>query len=164
MDHFGVPVVTLEEFARLRPTLGTIVAASGGFDPIHPGHISLFQEAKKLGDTLVVVVNGDAFLRAKKGRPFLNLETRCQIVSAIRGVDFVVPFEIENDPSICGALEKLRPHIYAKSGQWTHINPPPELKVCEREGINIVYDVGAPKRWSSSEFLKNWEDYKKDII
>ena len=151
-------IVGFEEFDLHRPKLGTIVAVSGGFDPIHPGHISMMQEAKKLGDTLVVIINGDAFLRVKKGKPFMNLETRCHIVSSIRGVDYVVPHEVENDASVSGALEKLRPHIYGKSGQWTQENPPPELVVCNKHGIKIIYDVGAPKQWSSSELLKNWEN------
>ena len=81
--NWGAPIVSFNEFAKLRPGMGKIVATSGGFDPIHPGHISCFIESKEYGDTLVVIVNGDAFLTAKKGRPFQDLETRCLIVSGI---------------------------------------------------------------------------------
>src|SRR6266542_4305831 len=87
-------IVDFAVIDRLRPELGRIVVASGGFDPLHPGHASNLLEAKKLGDTLVALVNGDAFLRAKKGKAFQDLKTRCQIVSFVRGVDYVVPFEI----------------------------------------------------------------------
>ena len=77
MDY--AKIVTLEEFSKIRKTidLGRIVATSGGFDPIHPGHASCLIESKKLGDTLVVIVNGDGFLRNKKGKAFQDLETRC---------------------------------------------------------------------------------------
>src|SRR5680860_1760996 len=89
MKHeWGAKIVSFEEFEKLRPKLGKIVAASGGYDPIHPGHISNIIESKKYGDTLVVIVNGDAFLTAKKGRPFQNLETRSLIVSGISKVDY----------------------------------------------------------------------------
>ena len=66
---------------------------------------------KQYGDTLVVVVNGDDFLTRKKGKPFMDLTTRCRIVSCIRGVDFVIPFEIENDSTVCEALRRVRPHV-----------------------------------------------------
>src|SRR5438477_12903333 len=97
IQDFGAKIVTFAELDALRPKLGKIVATSGGFDPIHPGHISCIVESKKYGDTLVVIVNGDAFLTAKKGKPFQNLETRSLVVSGILGVDYVIPFEINND-------------------------------------------------------------------
>ena len=87
-------IISFEEFDKIRDSLGTIVCSSGGYDPIHPGHATNLIESKRYGDTLVVIVNGDAFLRDKKGKPFMDLKTRCQIVSCIRGVDYVIPFEI----------------------------------------------------------------------
>ncbi|GHT01489.1 hypothetical protein FACS1894108_15260 [Planctomycetales bacterium] len=110
------PIVTFDEIDRLRPTLGKIVGTSGGFDPLHPGHATCIVESKKYGDTLVVIVNGDAFLRTKKGKPFQDLATRCRIVSCLRAVDYVVPFEIENDQTVCEALRRLRPHYFTKGG------------------------------------------------
>src|SRR3954462_1987112 len=100
----GAKVVSFEELDELRPKLGKIVATSGGFDPIHPGHISCISDSKQYGDCVVVIVNGDAFLTAKKGRSFQNLETRCLIVSVVVGVDYVVPFEIDNDQTVSKAL------------------------------------------------------------
>src|SRR3989344_2942183 len=105
---WGAPIISFEDFAKLRPNLGKVVATSGGFDPIHPGHISCIIESKKYGDTLVVIVNGDAFLTSKKGRPFQSLETRSLIVSGIAGVDYVVPFEIKNDQTVNKALGAIR--------------------------------------------------------
>lgn len=152
-------IVDFETIDRLRPTLGKIVAASGGFDPLHPGHASNLLEARALGDTLVVIVNGDDFLRNKKGKPFQDLKTRCDIVSFIRGVDYVVPFEIENDSSVCEALRRLRPHVFAKGGDRGDPTKIPESAVCVELGIEMVFGIGADKVWSSSNFLKDWGEF-----
>ena len=101
MNDLGAPILSFEAFDADRPE-GRIVVTSGGFDPIHPGHISCLQESAKYGDVVVAVVNGDAFLTAKKGRPFQDLETRCLIVSPIRHVHHVVPFETVGDSTVNG--------------------------------------------------------------
>jgi D-beta-D-heptose 7-phosphate kinase/D-beta-D-heptose 1-phosphate adenosyltransferase len=152
-------IVDFAAIDRLRPTLGKIVVASGGFDPLHPGHASNLLEAKKLGDTLVAVVNGDAFLRNKKGKPFQDLKTRCQIVSFIRGVDYVVPFEIENDQTVCEALRRLKPHVFAKGGDRSAPHLVPEWQVCQDLSIEMVFGIGASKEWSSSDFLREWGEF-----
>lgn len=156
IEGWGAKIVSFEEFAKLRPKLGKVVATSGGFDPIHPGHISCIIESKKYGDTLAVIVNGDAFLTAKKGRPFQNLETRCLIVSGIAGVDFVVPFEIDGDQSVVKALEALKPDVFTKGGDRVDASTIPEWDVCQKHDIKIVTGVGEDKKWSSSWFLKEW--------
>ena len=162
MHSFGGKIVTLKEFAALRPGItGKLVATSGGFDPIRPGHISCIVESKQHGDVLAVIVNGDAFLRAKKGKPFQDLRTRCSIVSAVRGVDFVIPFEIENDATVSRALEIIRPHVFTKGGDRVDEHTIPEWNVCERHDITIVTQVGMKKEWSSSAFLKDWEQFLK---
>ena len=152
-------IVDFDAIDRLRPTLGRIVVASGGFDPLHPGHASNLLEARKLGDTLIAVVNGDAFLRTKKGKAFQDLKTRCQIVSFIRGVDFVVPFEIANDQTVCEALRRLKPHIYAKGGDRSAPHLIAEWPICQELGIEVVFGVGAGKEWSSSDFLREWGEF-----
>ena len=157
---WGAPIISFEDFAKLRPNLGKVVATSGGFDPIHPGHISCIIESKKYGDTLVVIVNGDAFLTTKKGRPFQNLQTRCQIVSGIREVDYVIPFEIENDQTVSKALEVLKPDIFTKGGDRIDKKTIPEWEVCKKHRIKIIYGVGEDKLWSSSRFLHDWKNGK----
>lgn len=154
---WGAKIVSLKEFTKIRSKLGRIVATSGGFDPIHPGHISCIIESKKYGDTLVVIVNGDAFLTAKKGRPFQNLETRSLIVSGIVGVDYVVPFEIKNDQTVNKALEVLRPHVFTKGGDRANKTSLPEWEVCKKHNIKVIFGVGEDKKWSSSWFLKEWD-------
>ncbi len=154
-------IVSFEEFAALRPKLGTVVATSGGFDPMHPGHMSCIRESKKFGDTLVVIVNGDAFLRNKKGKAFMNLKTRCQIVAHTRGVDYVIPFEIENDQTVIEALKKLKPDVFTKGGDRIDETTIPEWKTCQELGIRIETGVGDPKLWSSSDFLRDWGEFWK---
>jgi cytidyltransferase-like protein len=157
---WGAKIVSLDEFAKLRPKLGKIVATSGGYDPIHPGHISLIIESKKYGDTLVVIVNGDNFLTTKKGRPFQNLETRSLIASGIAGVDYVVPFEIKDDMSVNKALEIIRPHVYTKGGDTVDPSTIREWDVCQKNGTEVIFGVGDDKQWSSSWFLKDWDQAK----
>jgi D-beta-D-heptose 7-phosphate kinase/D-beta-D-heptose 1-phosphate adenosyltransferase len=155
---WGAPIISFEEFAKLRPKLGKIVATSGGFDPIHPGHISCIIDSKKYGDTLVVIVNGDAFLTAKKGRPFQNLETRSLIVSGIAGVDYVIPFEIKNDQTVSKALAAIRPDVFTKGGDRVDEASLPEWETCQKYKIKIIFGIGEDKKWSSSWFLKEWDE------
>jgi cytidyltransferase-like protein len=156
-EPWGAKIVSPEQFARLRPKLGKVVVTSGGFDPIHPGHISLIIQSKKLGDTLAVIVNGDEFLSAKKGRPFQNLETRCLIVSGIKNVDYVIPDEIEDDLSVNNALNVIKPHVFTKGGDRVDPSTIPEWEVCQVNGTEVVFGVGEDKKWSSSWFLKDWD-------
>ena len=158
-DLQPAPIVDFEHIDRIRDSLGKIVMASGGFDPLHPGHASNLLEAKRLGDTLVALVNGDAFLRNKKGKAFQDLKTRCQIVSFIRGVDYVIPFEIDNDQTVSQALSKLRPHVFAKGGDRGSAETVPEWNTCQSLGIEIVFNVGLSKLWSSSDFLRDWGEF-----
>jgi cytidyltransferase-like protein len=164
MQDFGAKIVTFEELDALRPHLGRIVATSGGFDPIHPGHISCIIESKKFGDTLVVIVNGDDFLVNKKGKAFQDLATRMLIVSALREVDYVVPFEIKDDPTVTVALEKLRPNVFTKGGDRVDKAsiPAREWEVCEKYDIKIKGGVGLDKYWSSSDFLRDWEEHARN--
>lgn len=158
---WGAKIVSIDEIAKLRPKLGKIVLTSGGYDPIHPGHISCIIESKKYGATLVVIVNGDAFLTAKKGRPFQNLETRSLIVSGIAGVDYVVPFEIKNDQTVNKALDIIKPHIFTKGGDRVNEASLPEWGICQKHNIKIIFGVGEDKQWSSSWFLKDWDESKE---
>lgn len=157
-EGWGAPILSFDEFAVLRPKLGKIVVTSGGYDPIHPGHISNIIESKKYGDTVVVIVNGDAFLTAKKGRPFQNLETRSLIVSGVAGVDYVIPFEIKGDQTVSKALEAIKPQVFTKGGDRVDKASLPEWETCRKNNIEIVFNVGEEKKWSSSWFLNEWSN------
>lgn len=156
LKPYAASIVDLTEFPALRSGLGTIVATSGGYDPLHPGHASCLLESSRYGDTLVVIVNGDGFLSRKKGKPFMDLAARCQVVSSVRDVDYVIPFEIEGDDTVREALRVIRPHVFTKGGDRTDMSNIPEWDVCEDLGIEVIAGVGLDKAWSSTDYLDSW--------
>ena len=136
----------------------TIVVVSGGFDPVHSGHISLFKAARELGDFLIVGVNSDAWLTRKKGKPFMSYAERCSVVSSIRFVDRVMDFN-DDDDSACDLLEKVKKlcydyHIvFANGGDRNQTNNR-EIHV---PGITFRYGVGGEHKMNSSSYiLKQW--------
>ncbi len=100
-------------------------------------------------------------MTTKKGKPFQDLKTRCQIVAAIREVDYVIPFEIENDLTTNVALERLRPGIFTKGGDRIDADTIPEWETCRRHKIRVVTGVGHHKDWSSSHFLDVWARFTR---
>lgn len=154
-------IISFEEFNKIRDGLGKIVCTSGGFDPVHPGHASCIHESRQYGDVVVVIVNGDNFLQNKKGRPFMDLKTRCHVVSYLNGVDYVVPFEIEGDSTVCVALQKIKPHVFTKGGDRIDEKSIPEWETCKNNNIEVISGVGLKKDWSSSDFLKEWGEFWK---
>jgi D-beta-D-heptose 7-phosphate kinase/D-beta-D-heptose 1-phosphate adenosyltransferase len=134
------------------------VCVSGGFDPIHIGHVRYIQEAAKLGDYLIVILNSDEFLVKKKGKAFMPFEERKEILFAIDGVDEVF-MAIDKDMTVCETLELLKPDIFAKGGDRTLENIP-EKETCERLGIDMVFGVGGDKIQSSSWIIEKYEKGK----
>ena len=133
-----------------------VVAVSGGFDPIHIGHVRMFKEAKALGDTLVVILNNDAWLRAKKGFAFMPEAERAEIIREFPYVDAVViTNHAENDPdrSVNRALRSIRPHIFANGGDRKAKADIPEAAVCDELGIKMVFNVGKGGKVQSSSWL-----------
>ena len=129
-----------------------IVAVSGGYDPVHIGHIRQFKQAKKLGDKLYVILNSDRFLIEKKGFVFMPFKERKEILESIRYVNKVIPC-IDKDQSVCKTLMKLKPDIFAKGGDRRKKNTP-EVDICRRLGIRIVFGVGGRKIQSSTNLVK----------
>ncbi|MEM9803050.1 MAG: hypothetical protein AAGA20_22200 [Planctomycetota bacterium] len=167
------PILTVDEFAALRPSLeGRIVATSGGFDPIHPGHASCILASKDFvaaetgerPDMLVVIVNGEGFLRNKKGAAFQDLATRARIVACLRDVDAVVTYETDEDMSVRGALEGIRPHAFTKGGDRTDASNIAEWDLCESMGCKILTGCGLDKEWSSSDLLGRWSQLARDGV
>tara|TARA_Y100000310_G_C20652882_1_gene800413 strand:- start:713 stop:1135 length:423 start_codon:yes stop_codon:yes gene_type:complete len=135
-----------------------IIAASGGFDPLHAGHIEYLELAKKLGDRLVVILNKDDFLIKKKGFVFMPFEERIKIIKALKCVDDVVGC-IDKDNTVCKSLEKLKPDIFAKGGDRTK-DEIPEKGICDKLGIKIVDRLGE-KIQSSSDLVKKFKENEK---
>ena len=135
--------------------LKTIVVVSGGWDPLHVGHVRLFQEAKKLGDELIVIVNNDNWLRRKKGYVFMPQEERMEVIKAIRGVDDVIFTEHPGNPedmSVSHDLRKLRPDIFANGGDRFEDNTP-ETAVCKKIGCQMEFNIGHGGKVQSSSWL-----------
>jgi cytidyltransferase-like protein len=144
----------------------SIVLITGGFDPLHSGHIAYFKAAKELGDILVVGVNSDAWLTRKKGSPFMPYTERATIVRNIVGVDFVIDFD-DSDGSAKNALWMVRQSypqnkiIFANGGDRTHINIP-EMDI-DDNNIQFVFGVGGfDKANSSSWILQEWKAPKTE--
>jgi len=138
-----------------------IVLITGGFDPLHSGHIAYFKAAKALGDILVVGVNSDAWLTRKKGSPFMPYQERAEIVRNIVGVDFVIDFN-DNDGSAKHAIKMVRQSypqdliIFANGGDRTNDNIP-EMDIAD-DNLQFVFGVGGfNKANSSSWILQEWK-------
>ena len=138
-----------------------IVLVTGGFDPLHSGHIAYFNAAKKLGDILIVGVNSDDWLTHKKGRSFMPIHERVTIVENLSVVDGCILFD-DQDGSAKEAIRNVRQLyptdqiIFANGGDRTHTNIP-EMSV-EDNNIEFVFGVGGEdKKNSSSWILNEWK-------
>ena len=132
------------------------ILVSGGFDPVHVGHIRLFKKAAELGDKLIVLINNDNWLQAKKGFNFMNELDRMEIISALECVDEVILTKHKRnctDLSVCDALGELKPDVFANGGDRLETNIP-EYELCKSLGIQLVFNVGGGKIRSSSELIK----------
>ena len=143
-----------------------IVLITGGFDPLHSGHIAYFKAAKELGDILIVGVNSDAWLTRKKGAPFMPYIERSEIVRNIVGVDFVIDFD-DSDGSAKNAIHLVRqryPHdqiVFANGGDRTNDNIP-EMDIVDNN-LQFVFGIGGfNKANSSSWILQEWKAPKTE--
>ncbi len=143
-----------------------IVMVSGGYDPLHIGHIRQFKAAKALGDKLVVILNNDNWLKLKKGYVFMPEKERKEILEGIRYVDEVMISKHKpntKDISIYKELQLLRPHVFAKGGDRSPSTvpiPSPEVSFCKEINCEIVYNVGfGGKVQSSSDLVKRAREH-----
>jgi D-beta-D-heptose 7-phosphate kinase/D-beta-D-heptose 1-phosphate adenosyltransferase len=147
------------------------VAISGGFDPLHVGHIEMMKEAKALGDRLVVILNNDNWLLNKKGFVFMNEQERKIVIEAIRYVDEVIITghgPNAEDMSVCKELEALKPDIFANGGDRDKKNADtssstlsPEQTLCQRLGIKMEFNIGhSGKIQSSTDLVKRVREIK----
>jgi cytidyltransferase-like protein len=139
-----------------------VVIATGGFDPIHSGHIEYLNKAKALGDLLVVGINSDEWLRRKKGKEFLSSNEREIILSNLKSVDKVITFD-DRDNSAKDAIIKTRALyptatiLFVNGGDRTKTNIP-EMDVKD-DNVEFVFGVGGEdKKNSSSWILKKWNE------
>lgn len=145
-----------------------VVAVSGGFDPIHIGHVRLMKEAKKLGDELVVILNNDNWFKIKGREMFMSEKDRKEIIESISYVDRVVitkhkPTDkifdrTSKEYSVCKELQSIKPDIFANGGD-RFLDDVPEVSLCKELGIKTVFNVGkGGKVRSSSDLLKSYSN------
>lgn len=146
-----------DDYGREKPVH---VVVSGGFDPVHIGHIKLFEEARKLGTKLTVILNGDSWLLRKKGRFLMTQNDRAEILKALRCVDDVYIYESDKN-DVSGAIAVLRPDIFVNGGDRKDEKDIPETEICKALGVAMHYiDVGDYKTRHSSVFLNNYENIR----
>ena len=140
-----------------------VVAVSGGFDPVHIGHVRLFERAKALGDKLVVILNNDHWLRAKKQHVFMPDYERAEIIRSLRPVDEVILTKHGPNPSdmsVCAELAEIRPDIFANGGD-RKLDNIPEVPTCEAIGCEMIFNIGDGGKIQSSSWLL--ADYLKKV-
>jgi len=140
-----------------------IVLVTGGFDPLHSGHIAYFKEARRLGDKLIVGLNSDKWLTSKKGQPFLPFVERLEIVRNLKIVDSVIDVEFDDsDGSSRAAISAVREMypsdniVFANGGDRTMENIP-EMDITD-SNVTFAFGVGGHKKKNSSSLLlENWK-------
>jgi len=143
-----------------------IVMVSGGFDPVHIGHVRLFNEAKKLGHKLVVVINNDNWKRQKRKHVFMPDYERKEIIEAFLAVDDVLISEHRENPdgpkemSVSNELFKIKPDIFANGGDRNEEDAQNQnsslyydIETCKKLGIKMVFNVGHGGKVQSSSWL-----------
>ena len=144
-----------DEGKKMKPVIVT-----GGFDPLHSGHIAYFKAAKELGSILFVGVNSDEWLTRKKGRPFMSVEERMAIIKEIGCVGHVFTFNDQDDTAI-NAIEYVKKQapvnsniVFANGGDRTKENIPEMVF----DDVEFVFGIGGEdKKNSSSWILKEWD-------
>ena len=131
------------------------VAVSGGMDPIHIGHVRMILDAARYGD-VIVILNSDEWLIDKKGYCFMTWEERAEIIRSIKGVSMVVPTQKEQDTSVCNTLKYLKKEydltFFANGGDRIDTTTP-EMRVCEENDIQMLWNIGGGKVQSSSTLV-----------
>ena len=142
--------------------MNNLVLISGGFDPIHSGHIYLIQQASKYGK-IVVLLNSDEWLKKKKGREFLPFDERLIIMKSIKNVLDVLSFD-DKDMTVVKGIEKAitkYPNYsikFANGGDRDDKNTP-EAEFCKKNNIETLWGIGGTNKSNSSSWiLKKWKD------
>ena len=144
-----------------------LAIVSGGFDPVHVGHIELFEKAKSLADDLIVIVNTDEFLTNKKGEPFMPLKERMTIIQALKPVKLTIK-SIDKDQTVCDSVKfvnemykkKYDEIMFCNGGDRTSGENTPEHKICEEIGVKPVYGLGDKIQSSSWLFGRCYNKQK----
>ena len=135
---------------KLPQTPYDTICVSGGFDPVHIGHLRMIQEASQYGE-VIVIVNSDEWLMRKKGYIFMPFKERCEILQGFTGVTETVSVD-DSDNTVCEALRRLKPTFFANGGDRKTDNTP-EMEVCKEVGTQLLWNIGGGKIQSSSSLV-----------
>jgi cytidyltransferase-like protein len=144
-----------------------LVLVTGGFDPLHDGHISYFINAKKLGDKLIVGINSDDWLKHKKGKEFQNLEIRTKIIKHLDMVSECIHFD-DSDGTASDAIKVLLEKypqdeiIFANGGDRDEEHTPEQTTHGTKDRVSFAYNVGDEKKYGSRDFLASWVNNKEE--
>ena len=149
--------------------MSKVVLVTGGFDPLHSGHIAYFKAARELGDHLVVGLNSDAWLTRKKGRPFMPIEERAAIVKELACVDEVITFK-DDDDSACLAIGYVLQTkaskwklVFANGGDRTNTTTPEFEAWGDHPDVEFAFGVGGENKANSSSWiLDEWKTQKTE--
>lgn len=138
-----------------------VVVVTGGFDPLHSGHLEYIRCAKSLGDTLIVGLNSDDWLSNKKGKSFLPYYEREQILRSLKYVDNVINFKDFDGTAIHAIHKALKIYpnadiIFANGGDRTTDNIPEQVDFANNDRVRFEFNVGGGKKNSSSQILEKW--------
>jgi len=138
------------------------VMVSGGFDPVHVGHIRMIRDAAKYGD-VIVIANSDDWLHRKKGFHFMDFQSRYEILDSIKGV-ILVDSVNDADGTVCDALKRHKPTYFANGGDRGKTNTP-EVILCKELGIELLWGIGGyEKVESSSDLVERTRDFSAPPI
>jgi len=147
--------------------MSNVVLVTGGFDPLHSGHIEYFKAAKQLGTKLIVGVNSDEWLTRKKGRPFMPFKERCAIIKELSVVDKVIGFD-DSDDSACQAIfhtmsTNTGKIIFANGGDRTNTTTPEYTTYGDHPQVEFAFGVGGKNKANSSSWiLDEWKTQKTE--
>ena len=147
-----------------------ISIVSGGFDPIHPGHIMMMKDCLKFSNYLIVGVNSNKWLINKKGNYFMDIQHRLYVVSSLNVVNETMEFEDDDKGSANNLLIKIRNKysndkiIFANGGDRSDSSKILEFETAKQYNIDLKFGIGGShKESSSSDLLKRWSEYSKKI-
>ena len=132
-----------------------VIIVSGGFDPVHKGHIRMFREAANLGANVVVGLNSDDWLTRKKGKPFMKWDERAEILESCKFINQVIPFD-DSDDTASNVIERVHLmyssdyNIYFANGGDRKLGNVPELDICKELEVVMLWGIGGGKIQSSS--------------
>ncbi len=137
-----------------------VILLSGGFDPYHDGHAKMFAEAAQIGE-ICVILNSDEWLITKKGKSFMTLTERADVLNTVKGVSTI--WESKTLGDVSQDIQEIKEHIifsgrlilFGKGGDRNATNTP-EQTICEQLGIPVIFGLGGNNNQSSSELLRKW--------